>query len=63
MIKLALLFLMTGVALIVAVTLIVGLAWMMVAIPVLVSTAAGYAVVALRRRARRHRAVEAGASG
>jgi hypothetical protein len=63
MIKLALLFLMTGVALIVAVTLIVGLAWMVVAIPVLVSTAAGYGLVALRRRARRHRAVEAGASG
>jgi len=63
MIKLALLFLMTGVALIVAVTLIVGIAWMVVAIPVLVSTAAGYGVMALRRRVRRQRAVEVGAGG
>ena len=63
MIKLALLFLMTGVALIVAVTLIVGLAWMVVAIPVLVSTAAGSGVMALRRRVRRQRAVEVGAGG
>jgi hypothetical protein len=54
---------MTGVALIVAVTLIVGIAWMVVAIPVLVSTAAGYGVMALRRRVRRQRAVEVGAGG
>ena len=63
MIKLALLFLMTGVALIVAVTVIIGLAWIVVAIPVLISTAAGCGVMALRRRARRHQAVEVGAGG
>jgi len=55
MIKLAFLALMTGTALIVAVTLIVGIAWMVVAIPVLVATAAGYGIVAVRRRMRRHR--------
>ena len=61
MIKLAFLALMTGTALNVAVTLIVGIAWMVVAVPVLVATAAGYGIVAVRRRRRRHREAEAGA--
>ena len=59
MIKLAALFLLTGVALVVAVTAAIGLAWLAVAIPILVSTAAGYGLYALscrwsaRRRRRR----------
>lgn len=62
MIKLAFLALMTGTALIVGVALIIGLAWLVVAIPVLVATAAGYGIAAVRRRMRRHRAAEAGAA-
>ena len=58
MIKLVALFLMTGVALVVAVTAAIGLAWLAVAIPVLVSTAAGYALYALSRRWRARRTTE-----
>jgi hypothetical protein len=50
MIKLILLFLTTGMALVVAVTVIVGVAWIAVAIPVLIATGAGYGLVALNRR-------------
>jgi hypothetical protein len=50
MIKLILLFLTTGMALVVAVTVLVGVAWIAVAIPVLIATGAGYGLVALNRR-------------
>lgn len=50
MIKVAFLLLSTGVALIVAVALIVGIAWLAVAVPVLIATAAGYGLLSLRRR-------------
>jgi hypothetical protein len=47
------LFLSTGIALVVAVALIVGIAWLAVAVPVLIATAAGYGFLSLRRRAWR----------
>ncbi len=50
MIKLALLFLTTGIALVVAVALIVGVAWIAVAIPVILVTGTGYGALALNRR-------------
>lgn len=50
MIKVAFLFLSTGIALIIAVVLIVGIAWLAVAVPVLIATAAGYVLLSLRRR-------------
>lgn len=53
MIKVAFLFLSTGIALVVAVALIVGIAWLAVAVPVLIATAAGYGFLSLRRRAWR----------
>ena len=53
MIKVAFLFLITGIALVVAVALIVGIAWLAVAVPVLIATAAGYGFLFLRRRAWR----------
>ena len=56
MIKVAFLFLSTGIALIVAVALIVGIAWLAVAVPVLIATAAGYGFLSLRRRAWRGKA-------
>lgn len=49
MLKLTLLFLITSSALVVAVTLLVGVAWLAIAIPVLLVTGAGYG------RARRGR--------
>lgn len=49
MIKMVALFLTTGVALVIAVTAVIGLAWLAVAIPVLISTAAGYGLYALSR--------------
>jgi hypothetical protein len=55
MIKLALLFLITGGALVVAVTLIVGVAWLAIAVPVALVTGTGYGAAALNRRwARSH---------
>ena len=53
MIKVAFLFLSTGIALVVTVALIVGIAWLAVAVPVLIATAAGYGFLSLRRRAWR----------
>ena len=50
MIKLALLFLITGGALVVAVTLIVGMAWLAIAVPVVLVTGTGYGAAALNRR-------------
>lgn len=50
MIKMVALFLTTGVALVFAVTAVIGLAWLAVAIPVLISTAAGYGLYALSRQ-------------
>jgi hypothetical protein len=50
------LFLSTGISLVVAVALIVGIAWLAVAIPVLIATGAGYGVVALRRHGSRRSA-------
>jgi UPF0716 family protein affecting phage T7 exclusion len=50
MIETVALFLTTGVALVVAVTAAIGLAWLAVAIPVLISAAAGYGLFALSRR-------------
>lgn len=50
MINLILLFLTTGVALIVAVALIVGVAWLAIAIPVVLISGAGAGLVALNRR-------------
>jgi hypothetical protein len=47
------LFLSTGIALVVAVALIVGIAWLAVAVPVLIATAAGYGFLSLHRRAGR----------
>jgi len=52
MIKLMLLFVTTGAALVVAVALIVGMAWLAVAIPVVIVTSTGAGLVALRRRLR-----------
>ncbi len=60
MIKLILLFLTTGAALVVAVALIVGVAWVVVAIPVMIVLGAGSGVVALNRRWAR---AEAGTGG
>jgi hypothetical protein len=54
-INVLLLFLTTGVALMVAVTLIVGIAWLAIAIPVVLISGAGAGLVALNRRwARAH---------
>ena len=50
MIKLILLFLSTSSALVVAVTLLVGVAWLAIAIPVVLVTEAGYGAMALNRR-------------
>jgi hypothetical protein len=50
MIELVRLFLTTGMALVVTVTVIVGVAWIAVAIPVMIATGAGYGLVALNRR-------------
>jgi predicted signal transduction protein with EAL and GGDEF domain len=50
MIKLTLLFLITSGALVVAVTLLVGVAWLAIAIPVLLVTGTGYGAMALNRR-------------
>lgn len=49
MIEMAALFLTTGVALVVAVTAAMGLAWVAVAIPVLISAAAAYGLFSLGR--------------
>ena len=54
MIKVIFLFLSTGISLVVAVALIVGIAWL--AVPVLIATGAGYGVVALRRHGSRRSA-------
>jgi F0F1-type ATP synthase membrane subunit c/vacuolar-type H+-ATPase subunit K len=51
-IKLVLLFVTTGAALMVAVALIVGIAWIAVAIPVVIVSTTGYGLVALNRRWR-----------
>ena len=56
MIKVIFLFLSTGISLVVAVVLIVGIAWLAVAVPVLIATGAGYGVVALRRQGSRRSA-------
>jgi len=54
-INVLLLFVTTGVALMVGVTLIVGLAWLAIAIPVVLISGAGTGLVALNRRwARAH---------
>jgi hypothetical protein len=53
MIRLVLLFVTTGAALVVAVALIVGVAWIAVAIPVMIVTGTGYGLVTLSRRWRR----------
>jgi hypothetical protein len=53
MLKIAFFFVSTGVALVVAVALIVGLAWLAVAVPMVIASAAGYGIVALRRRRMR----------
>ncbi|HKC07142.1 MAG TPA: hypothetical protein VKJ67_09760 [Methylomirabilota bacterium] len=53
MIRMTFLFLSTGISLLVAVALIVGIAWLAVAVPVLIATGAGYGVVALRRHGSR----------
>jgi F0F1-type ATP synthase membrane subunit c/vacuolar-type H+-ATPase subunit K len=50
MTKVVLLFLTTGAALMVAVALIVGIAWVLVAIPVMIIAGTGYGVIALNRR-------------
>jgi F0F1-type ATP synthase membrane subunit c/vacuolar-type H+-ATPase subunit K len=50
MTKLVLLFVTTGAALVVAVALIVGVAWIAVAIPVVIVAGTGYGLVALNRR-------------
>jgi hypothetical protein len=50
MIKLILLFITTGAALVVAVALIVGIAWIAVAVPVVIVTGTGYGLIALNRR-------------
>jgi len=50
MIKLVLLFDTTGAALVVAVALIVGIAWIAVAVPVVIVTGTGYGLIALNRR-------------
>jgi len=50
MIKLVLLFVTTGAALMVAVALIVGMAWLVVAIPVVIVTSTGYGLFVLNRR-------------
>ena len=50
MIKLALLLVTTGAALVVAVALIVGIAWIAVAVPVVIVSGTGYGLVALNRR-------------
>jgi hypothetical protein len=50
MIKLAILFLVTGGALVVAVTLIVGVAWLAIAVPVVLVTGTGYGAAVLNRR-------------
>jgi hypothetical protein len=50
MIKLALLLVTTGAALLVAVALIVGLAWIAVAVPVVIVSGAAYGFVTLNRR-------------
>jgi UPF0716 family protein affecting phage T7 exclusion len=55
-IKVIFLFLSTGISLVVAVALIVGVAWLAVAVPVLIATGAGYGVVALRRHGSRRSA-------
>ena len=57
MIKLTLLFLITGGALIVAVTLIVGVAWLAIAVPVVLVTGTGYGAMALNRRWARSKLV------
>jgi UPF0716 family protein affecting phage T7 exclusion len=49
MIEVAALLLTTGIALVVAVTAAMGLAWVAVAIPVLISAAAGYGLLSLSR--------------
>lgn len=55
MIQAILLFLTTGVALMVAVAVIVGVAWLAIAIPVVLISGAGAGLVALNRRwARAH---------
>jgi F0F1-type ATP synthase membrane subunit c/vacuolar-type H+-ATPase subunit K len=50
MIKLVLLFITTGAALVVAVALVVGIAWIAVAVPVVIVTGTGYGLIALNRR-------------
>lgn len=61
MIRVIFLFLSTGISLVVAVALIVGIAWLAVAVPVLIATGAGYGVVMLRRHgARRSVAIRPG---
>lgn len=57
MIKLVLLFVTTGAALVVAVALIVGIAWIAVAIPVVIVSTTGYGLVALNRRWARPRSL------
>ncbi len=62
MIKLALLLVTTGAALVVAVALIVGIAWIAVGIPVVIVTGTAYGLVALNRRRTRSEKVAAGSS-
>jgi hypothetical protein len=50
MIKLILLFITTGAALVGAVALVVGIAWTAVAVPVVTLTGTGYGLIALNRR-------------
>jgi hypothetical protein len=49
MIKGAALFLTMGLAVVVTVTVVMGLAWLAVAIPLLIATAAGYGLLSLTR--------------
>jgi hypothetical protein len=50
LIKLALLFLMTGAALVIGVAVLLGVAWAVVAIPVVAFSEAGHGLMALIRR-------------
>lgn len=63
MIKLALLLVTTGVALVVAVALIVGIAWIAVAVPVVIVSGTGYGLVALNLRWTRSAKFAAKSSG
>lgn len=62
MIKLTLLLVTTGAALLVAVALIVGIAWIAVAVPVVIVSGTAYGLVALNRRRTRSEKVAAGSN-